>query len=210
MTLPASRDIRWTIRLVTMMTAAVFFLSAILNFGAKIPVGFAVLGFSMPLTSTGTIETVIGLVLLAGAAVSRPYVYGCAYVLALVGITFGLLSAQVQGLARDLHYVMVPLAIGGCTLLAAEARNTYRSRAYRTVGKLGRGVIVALQFFVGGLVVVGGVEFARNGTYPLGTGARPDPSGGRIRRPVRGLCRGQKEGLVARVPCRCKQRDHRL
>jgi hypothetical protein len=32
-----------------------------------------------------------------------------------------------------------------------------------------RQIITVLQFFVGGLVTFGGIEFARNGVYPLGT-----------------------------------------
>jgi hypothetical protein len=157
------------IRLLTLLTAAVFFISAILNLGARIPLGFGELSFSSPLASTATDEAVIGLVLVAAAAASRLYVYGGAYALALVGIVSGLLSPQVQGPARDLHEVMAPLAIGGCLLLALEARSRYRSRAYRGTGKMNREVITVLQFFVGGLVVVGGIAFASSGTYPLGT-----------------------------------------
>ena len=64
------------IRLVTVLTAIVFFVSAVLNFGAKIPLGLGELSFSAPLTSTGLDELVIGLVLIAAAAMSRLYVYG--------------------------------------------------------------------------------------------------------------------------------------
>lgn len=153
----------------TVLTAAVFFISAILNFGAKIPVGFAELRFSAPLTSTGEDELVIGIILLAAAGVSRLYVYGAAYVLALVGIASGLLSSQVQGLARELHEVMLPLAIAGCALLVLEAKSAYNSRTNRRGREINREVITVLQFFVGGLVVLGGLAYAANGTYPLGT-----------------------------------------
>jgi hypothetical protein len=76
---------------------------------------------------------------------------------------------RAQGLARNLHEVMLPLAIGGRILLALEAGSTYDSRAYRGTGKTNGEIITVLQFFVAGLVVVGGVAFASAGTYPLGT-----------------------------------------
>ena len=157
------------IRLVTVLTAIVFFVSAVLNFGAEIPLGFGEVSFSAPLTSTGLDELVIGLVLIAAAAMSRLYVYGGAYLLALVGITEGLLSAQVQGLARDLHEAMLPLAVGGCILLALEARTAYRSRKHSGAGKKNREMITVLQFFVGALVVIGGIGFASSAVYPRGT-----------------------------------------
>src|SRR5271170_5404715 len=94
---------RLMIRLMAVLTAAPFLLSAVLNFGARIPLGFAELSFSAPLTSTGEIEIVIGLALILSAAFSRLYGYGGAYLLALVGIVSGLLSSDVQGPARSLH-----------------------------------------------------------------------------------------------------------
>jgi hypothetical protein len=157
------------IRLTTVVTAALFLVSSIMNFGAKIPLGFTELSFSTPLMSIAEFEVVIGLALLAAAAFSWLYVYAGAYLLALVGIAFGLANPDVQGLARNLHEAMLPFAIGGCVLLALGARSAYNSRANPSAGQIKRELITALQFFVGGLVVIGGAAFARNGTYPLGT-----------------------------------------
>ena len=145
-----STDTRQATRLVTVLTAIVFFISAVLNFGARILYGFGEVSFSAPLTSTGLEELIIGLVLVAAAVVSRLYVYVGAYILTLVGIVSGLLSAQVQGLARDLHEVMLPLAVGGCILLALEARTAYGSRGRRSADRTNREAITVLQFFVGG------------------------------------------------------------
>jgi hypothetical protein len=161
--------IRLTIRIMTLVTAALFLLSSALNFGAKIPVGFAILSFSTPITSIGEFEVVIGLVLIVAAAFSRLYGYVGAYILALVGIAEGLLSPEVQGLARDLHETMLPFAIVGAALLALEGWNAYRSRASRSEVKVSRELVTPLQFFVGGLVTLGGLAYAAAGTYPIGT-----------------------------------------
>jgi hypothetical protein len=160
---------RRTLLFATVLTAAVFLLSAILNFGVKIPLGFAELRFSAPLASTGTDELVIGIVLLIAAAISRLYVYGAALILAMVGIASGLLSPEVQGQARELHEVMLPLVILACVMLALEARSAFVSRTDRSASKVSREATIVLQFFVGGLVVLGGLAYAANGTYPLGT-----------------------------------------
>ncbi|MDA4123814.1 MAG: hypothetical protein OK456_11600 [Thaumarchaeota archaeon] len=151
------------------LTAALFLLSAVLNFGARIPLGFAELSFSAPLASTGEIEVIIGLALIVSAGFSRLYGYGGAYLLALVGILSGLLSPDVQGLARSLHEAMLPVALVGCAFLLLEARDAYRSGARQPSGQLNRGLVTALQFFVGGLVTLGGVGYAATATYPVGT-----------------------------------------
>jgi len=160
---------RQAIRLFTALLAAQFLLSCALNFGAKIPLGFAQLSFSPPVTSIAEFEVVIGLVLLAAAAVSRLYPYAGAYILASVGIAEGLLSPGVQGVARNLHETMVPVAIVGWVLLAVEARSSFRSRDRTRVGKERRDLVTALQFFVGGLVILGGLGYASSATYPVGT-----------------------------------------
>lgn len=154
---------------VTVLLSTLFLLSASLNLGAKIPVGFAVLTFSSPSTSIAEFEIGIGLFLLVAAALSRLYVYGGAYLLAVVGIIEGLLSSQVQGLARNIHEIMVPFAVGGSILLAIDVRNAYKARRYQNAGRRTQETVTVLQFFVGGLVTLGGAAFARGGTYPIGT-----------------------------------------
>jgi hypothetical protein len=161
-------NIRQMVRVVTVVLAALFLVSCVLNFGAKIPLGFAQLSFSTPSTSIAEFEIVIGLVLLAAAAISRLYPYAGAYLLASVGIAEGLLSPSVQGFARNLHESMIPFAIGGWILLAVETRRAYKSRT-TSVGRTNRELVTALQFFDGALVTLGGLGYASSATYPVGT-----------------------------------------
>jgi hypothetical protein len=161
-------NIRQAVRVVTVILAALFLVSCVLNFGLKIPLGFAQLSFSTPSTSIAELEIVIGLVLLAAAAISRLYPYAGAYLLASVGIAEGLSSPSVQGLARNLHESMIPFAIGGWVLLALETRSAYKSRA-ASVGRANRELVTALRFFDGALVTLGGLGYASSATYPAGT-----------------------------------------
>jgi len=92
-------NIRQILRVVTVVLAALFLVSCVLNFGAKIPLAFAQLSFATPSMSIAEFEIVIGLVLLAAASISRLYPYAGAYLLASVGIAEGLLSPGVQGFA---------------------------------------------------------------------------------------------------------------
>ena len=153
-------NIRQIVRVVTVVLAALFLVSCVLNFGAEVPLGFDQLSFSTPSMSIAEFEIVIGLVLLAAAAVARLYPYASAYILATVGIAEGLLSPGVQGLARNLHESMVPIAILGWVLLAVEARSSFCSRARTGTAKERRDLVTALQFFVGGLVTLGGLGYA--------------------------------------------------
>ncbi len=156
---------RQLVRVVTVMLAALFLLSSALNFGAKI----AQLSFSSPSASIAEFEVVIALALLASAVVSLLYAYAGAYLFASVGIAEGLSSPGVQGLARNLHETMIPFAVAGWILLALETRSAYRSRAKTGRSQERRDLLTALQFFVGGLVTLGGVGYARSATYPVGT-----------------------------------------
>ena len=164
---PAS--VRQIIRVVTVVLAALFLVSCLLNFGAKIPLGVARLSFSAPSTSIAEFEVVIGLVLLVASGVSRLYPYAGAYLLASVGIAEGLLSPSVQGVARSLHESMIPFAVGGWVLLALETRRAYRSRTSTRGGEERRQLVTALQFFNGALVALGGLGYASSATYPVGT-----------------------------------------
>ena len=96
----------------TLFVDAVVFLSAALfNFGAQLTIGSAELSFPNPIWQAGVGEAVIGLALLAAAF--RPYGRGSwvAFWMSVVGIAFGLSSSRVQGPAREVHLVLVPLAI---------------------------------------------------------------------------------------------------
>ncbi len=160
---------RKLIFLVTVLLAALFLVSAAFNLGARLGVGPVELSFQQPSASIATFEIAIGVTLLAAAAISRLYLYAGAYLFALVGVSSGLASPEVQGLARNFHEAMVPFMIVGYLLMALEARATYRSTRNEGTQKTRRELLVALQFFVGGLVTLGGAAFATFGTYPLGT-----------------------------------------
>ena len=157
------------LRLITIATALVFLFSAALNLGVKVPLGSYVLSFSDPQSSIATFEILIGAIFAVSSAISRILLYGGAYFLAFVGITFGLFSPDVQGLARSLHLIMLPLALVGTFLLGLDARSSFNSRATRGNLLMNRHLITVLQFFVGGLVTLGGAAYARDGTYPVGT-----------------------------------------
>jgi hypothetical protein len=162
-------SVRQAIRIVTVLLAAQFLVSSVLNLGVEVPLGFAELSFSTPMASTAEFEVVIGLVLLIAAVFSRLYSYAGAHILASVGILEGLLSSDVQGLARALHEAMVPLAVVAWTLMAIDARSVYKSRANESEGKTSEELLTAMQFFVGGLVTLGGAAYAKGATYPFGT-----------------------------------------
>ena len=160
---------RRALRYLTVVLALIFLLSALLNLGVQVPLGFDELSFQSPSSSIATFEVVIALVLLGAAASSNLYLYGGAYLFAIVGISAGLLSGDVQGLARTLHETMVPFVVVGWLLVILEANVAYRSRGQSGSVATHQQVITALQFFVGALVTPGGAAFVRGGTYPIGT-----------------------------------------
>jgi hypothetical protein len=161
--------IRFALGVITAILAVLFLISATLNLGLKIPVGAAVMSFVSPSPTIAAFEILIGILLVAGAGLPNMYLYGGAYTLAIVGISEGLLSSDVQGFARELHEFMVPFAALGLIAFASEARATYREKKYQTTDQRKRDVVLTLQFFVGALVTLGGAAFAEGGTYPIGT-----------------------------------------
>jgi hypothetical protein len=155
--------------ILTVILAALFLLSAILNLGYKISLGITALSFSSPSMSIAEFEVVIGLVLLVAVVLSNLYFYGGVYLLAVVGIAEGLLSTDVQGLARNIHEMMVPFAVVGWVLIAIGAKRAYETKKFETPNQRSHTIITVLQFFVGGLVTLGWAAYARSGTYPVGT-----------------------------------------
>src|SRR5438477_11294209 len=99
------------LRAALFVDAVVFLTAALLNLGTKIPLGFAELSFPVPIWQAGIGEAVIGLTLLAAAVTGRATIAWVAFWLSIVGIVFGLSSAKVQGPARDVHVLLVPLAV---------------------------------------------------------------------------------------------------
>lgn len=116
------------LRAILFVDAAIFLLAALLNFGARIPLGFAELHFSVPIWQAGTGEAVIGLALLSAAMTGRTAIAWVAFGLSVLGIAFGLSSAKVQGLARDIHIVLVPLAVALFALLLWVRQQRLRLR----------------------------------------------------------------------------------
>ncbi len=158
------------IRPIVGILGLLFLISAAMNLGYKIPLGFVTLSFSLPSSSIAIFEVVIGTFLLISAILANGYVYGGSLLLAVVGIAEGLSSSEVQGLARSIHETMVPFSLVGWAFLIIEAKTSYRKKKqYQTASARSREVITILQFFVGGLVTLGGASFARVGSYPIGT-----------------------------------------
>jgi hypothetical protein len=155
-------------RLASTVTAFLFLLSSILNLGKKIPLGFGELSFTNPSTSIAETEIVIAILLLFSVIIPRLYVFGAAYILATVGIAFGLASVGVQGLARSLHLLMIPFVVAGFLLLGAEAYYSYESRVDKSPKAINRELILILQFFNAGLVTLGGIAYTATGSRPLG------------------------------------------
>ncbi|MGE5223847.1 MAG: hypothetical protein ACM3PY_15520 [Omnitrophica WOR_2 bacterium] len=98
------------LRIVILMDALVFLTAALLNFGTKIPLGFAELSFPVPIWQAGIGEAIIGLALLAVAITRRATIAWVAFWMSVFGIAFGLSSPRVQGPAREIHVILVPLA----------------------------------------------------------------------------------------------------
>ena len=102
--------------------AVVFLTAALLNMGVRIPLGFTDLRFSVPVWQAGTGEAIIGATLLAAGLTGRARLSWVAFWMSVLGIAFGLSSQRVQGAARDVHVVLVPLAIIVLVLLVWTRR----------------------------------------------------------------------------------------
>ena len=111
--------------------AVVFLTAALLNLGTKIPLGFAELSFPVPIWQAGIGEAVIGLALLAAAVTGRATIGWVALWMSVVGIVFGLSSSKVQGPARDVHVLLVPLAAIVFGLLMWLRQQSRQSRRLR-------------------------------------------------------------------------------
>jgi len=108
---------RW-LRALTATYGVVFLASSLQNFGLRLSFGALDFYFAEPVWQAGAGEAVIGVLLVAAALREGRALYWTAYVLSVLGITFGLSSARVVGAAREIHLVLVPLAAIGLTILA--------------------------------------------------------------------------------------------
>jgi hypothetical protein len=119
------------LRIVLSLDAVVFLGAALFNFGLEVPLGFTTLRFADSIWQAGTGEVVIaGALIAAGLAAGRRLSW-VALVMSVLGIAFGLSSHRVQGAARDLHVVMVALAVLVPALLVVAGRRNQRSVADR-------------------------------------------------------------------------------
>lgn len=105
------------LRALTVVDGAVFLVAAVQNVGARIAVGPIDWYFASPVVQAGVGEAVIALALFVAAGTMRRSQLSIAYALSIFGITFGLLSQRVVGPPREIHALLVPLAVTGVTLL---------------------------------------------------------------------------------------------
>lgn len=130
MTPASDSSARW-LRIVLVLGAAVFFGAALFNVGLRVPLGLTTLRFADPIWQAGTGETVIGALLLAAGLTRGRRLSWAALVTSVLGIVFGLSSNRVQGAARDLHVVMIALAVLTLALLLVTGRRNRSSVAER-------------------------------------------------------------------------------
>jgi hypothetical protein len=101
----------------------IFGTAAAFNFGFGVSVGHLALRFEEPIWQAGTGEAVIALLLLAAAVTRRRVVAWIAFAASVLGIAFGLASRRVVGEARDIHAVLVPVAVVLLVLLVTVGRS---------------------------------------------------------------------------------------
>ncbi len=89
----------------------VFVLAALFNLGLALPLGLAELDFPVPIWQAGIGEAVIGSALLVAAVTGRAAVAWVAFAMSVGGIAFGLASPRVEGPARDIHILLIPMAL---------------------------------------------------------------------------------------------------
>lgn len=112
------------LRAALLLDAVVFLVAALLNFGAQIPLGVTTLRVADPIWQAGTGETVIGAALLTAGLRGRARPAWVALWLSVFGIAIGLSSPRVQGAARGIHAIMVPLAVVVFALLLQDKRRS--------------------------------------------------------------------------------------
>jgi hypothetical protein len=107
-----------------LVDAVVFLCAALFNMSVRIPLGFAELGFSVPVWQAGAGEAIIGVTLLAAGLTARARLSWVGFWMSALGIAIGLTSERVQGAARGIHVVMVPLAAIVFVLLVLTRRRS--------------------------------------------------------------------------------------
>lgn len=128
-TAPARDTSTKGLRITLVATAVVFLGAALFNFGLEVPLGFTTLRFGDPIWQAGTGESVIAVLALAAGLTGGRRLSWVAWSASVLGIVFGLSSDRVQGAARDLHLVMIALAVAGLALLLVTRRSAVRGTA---------------------------------------------------------------------------------
>jgi hypothetical protein len=121
------KAINWSalvLRALTVVDGLVFLTAAFQNFGLRITAGPIERWFPVAIWQAGVGEAVIGVALLAAALSDRTRAFSVAYAMSVVGIGFGLLSSRVVGPARDIHLLLVPLAVVGVVALVWRSRHS--------------------------------------------------------------------------------------
>jgi hypothetical protein len=180
------------LQIVILVDALVFLAAALFNFGAKIPLGFTELSFPVPIWQAGIGETVIGLVLFAAVVTGRGTIAWVAFWMSVFGIVFGLSSPRVQGPARDIHVILVPLAaiVFGLLVWQRQRSRQLSKRAHpptsvnaaivaphEAKGAQGRSVTIVISWLMAmaaaSFVVASIIHFGA--TIPLGFATIYDP-----------------------------------
>jgi hypothetical protein len=165
-----------TLSLVLVVDGAVFLVAALLNAGVHVPLGIITLRFSVPVWQAGVGEVVIGLVLVMAGLTRRRWLSWTAFALSIAGIAFGLSSHRVVGAARDVHVVLVPLAVVVMVLLLGpKVRATWRRATLPTRQRSAAiaGMLAAVAFATASVTHVGV-------TIPLGFATIRDPFPGAV------------------------------
>jgi len=122
------RDRSWALTLLTMANVALYLVAAALHQGVSIPLRFTTLRVPEPIPPAVVVEVVIAACLFAAAVASfrgprSQRLIRAAYVVALIGTTFGLTIALVRGLrGLDIwiHLLMLAGLAGGFVLLRRQ------------------------------------------------------------------------------------------
>lgn len=117
------------LRGVLLVDGAIFLVAALLNWGFQVPLGFVTLAFAPAVWQAGVGEAVVGCTLVLAATTARRRIAWTGFWLSAVGIAFGLSSHAVQGAARQVHVVLVPLAVVLLLLLLASGEREVATRA---------------------------------------------------------------------------------
>jgi hypothetical protein len=125
---PRRDRLTWALVLLTMANVALYLVAAALHLGLSVPLGFTTLSVPEPIPPAVVVEVVIAAALFAAAVATfrghrSQRLIRAAYVVALIGTTFGLTIALVrglQGLDIWIHLLMLAGLAAGFVLLRQQ------------------------------------------------------------------------------------------